>query len=68
MKRNVIRRLQINNLFVNLLSENIVVFDKSRVPKVIIVKKDAWDNVRKQYSSASVDDKSMQKMMTWQRC
>lgn len=68
MKRNVIRRLQMNNLFVNLLSENIVVFDKSRVPKGVIVKKDAWDNVRKQYSSASVDDKTMQKMMTWQRC
>lgn len=68
MKRNVIRNLQINNLFVNLLSENIVVFDKSRVPKVVIVKKDAWDNVHKQYSSASVDDKTMQKMMTWQRC
>lgn len=68
MERNVIRNLQINNLFVNLLSENIVVFDKSRVPKVVIVKKDAWDNVRKQYSSASVDDKTMQKMMTWQRC
>lgn len=40
-------------LFVNLLSENTVIFDKSRVPKIVTAKKNAWDKLCKQYSSAT---------------
>jgi hypothetical protein len=38
------------HLFVKLLSENEVVFEKSRVPKVVQQKKEAWETITEEYS------------------
>lgn len=37
-------------LFVQLLSEHVIVFEKSRVPKVVQRKKDAWEVITQEYS------------------